>query len=596
MEKTVARVGSIAPGAGLAEKSVEVEIPKERREDQTELVVRTSPSLAGGMIDALPYLLDYPYGCVEQTLSRFVPAAMTRKALQQSGGVKLEDLAKAHRDLNAQHLGGAADKERNEREHKLYDRNPIYDTALLNDIIDEGLTRIRKMQHSDGGWGWWADDTSSVYMTSLVLASLLDGKSSDLAVDESMLARGRAALRSEVDGELWRYKQKESVKYVSDSDAYALWVMSRFGDRHDELNHLLYDRRMELSAYGKLLLALTDKNLGQEASAKLLLENVEQFRKADPENETSYIDTNTNYWWYWWNDDIETNALYLRALDQIRPKDPIAPQIVKWLLNHRKHGWYWGSTRDTSSVVAAFANHMQVSGERKPDYDLEIALDGVVKKKVHVTAQNMFTVDTDLHLAGKELGGGKHTITVRKNGDGAVYFNAYLSFFTLEDDIKAEGLEIKVDRKYFKLERQDRVHDTAGDRGQSVEQREVAYKKVPLASGDNVKSGDLILVELLVTSKNDYTFLAFEDPKPAGAEAVAIRSGNVAGETWAHMELRDDKVVFFLPELTQGSIKLSYRLRAELPGTFSAMPTHGFAMYAPELKANSDEMKVRISD
>jgi len=108
--------------------------------------------------------------------------------------------------------------------------------------------------------------------------------------------------------------------------------------------------------------------------------------------------------------------------------------------------------------------------------------------------------------------------------------------------------------------------------------------------------GALLLVEHTVRSKNDYTFLAFEDPKPAGTEAVALRSGNVSGETWAHMELRDDRVVFFLSELTQGSLKLSYRLRAELPGAFSAMPTRGFAMYAPEIKANSDEMKLKIGE
>jgi uncharacterized protein YfaS (alpha-2-macroglobulin family) len=599
MQKTVSGVGSINAGGTSGEKNIVVEVPKERREDETDLVVRTSPTLAGGMIDALPYLLDYPYGCVEQTLSRFVPAVLTKRALQQSGGVKLEDLAKAHRDLNAQHLGttGNVDVQRNDREHREYDRNPIYDTKLLNEIVDEGLGRIRKMQHGDGGWGWWADDTSSVYMTSLVLAGLLDAREADLAIDSNMIERGRSALRGEVEGEIWQYKQKNNEKYVSDSDAYALWVMSRFGDRHDELMHMLFERRVQLSPYGNLLLALAEKNLGQEGNAKLLLENVEQFRKADPENETSWIETATSGWWYWWNDDVETNALYLRALDSIRPKDnTAAPGVVKWLLNHRKHGWYWNSTRDTASVIAAFANHMQVSGERRPDYDLTISVDGKPMKTVHVDAKNMYFVDTDLRLHGKELGGGKHTITISKKGEGAVYFNTYLSYFTLEDDIKAAGLEVKVDRKYFKLVRHDRQHNVADTNGNDVNETELAYQKVPLSSGDDVKSGDLILVELTVTSKNDYTFLAFEDPKPAGAEAVAVRSGMVGGETWAHMELRDDKVVFFLPELTQGSLKLSYRLRAELPGKFSAMPTHGFAMYAPEIQANSDEMKLKIHD
>lgn len=597
MEKTVARVGSISASVGAkGEKTVEMEVPNERREEETRLVVRTSPSLAGGMIDALPYLLEYPYGCVEQTLSRFVPAVLTKKALQQSGGITLEQLATQRRNLNPQQLtpGGNVDQERLAREVRAYSRNPIYDSKLLDDIVATGLKRIQKMQHGDGGWGWWSDDSSSAYMTAHVLAGLLDARDADLPIDGSMIERGRNALRSLVESEIYRYRAKEYENWVSDSDAYALWVMSRFGDKHEELDKLLYQRRIKLSPHGKLLLAMTAKNNGDMSKAKLLLENVEQFRKEDKENETSWIETSQVGWWYWWNDDIETNALYVRALDSIRPKDAITPGVVKWLLNHRKNGWYWDSTRDTAQVIAAFANHMQVSGERKPDYDLEILVDGVVKKKVHIDSKNMFAVDADLTLSGKEVSGGKHKITVRKTGEGAVYFNTYLSFFTLEDDIKAEGLEVKVERKYFKLERADRKHTVAGDRGQSLTQTEVAYRKVPMKSGAEVKSGDLILVELFVTSKNDYTFLAFEDPKPAGAEAVAVRSGNVVGETYAHMELRDDRVVFFLSELTQGTLKLSYRLRAEIPGSFSAMPTNGFAMYAPEIRTNSDELKMRI--
>jgi uncharacterized protein YfaS (alpha-2-macroglobulin family) len=48
--------------------------------------------------------------------------------------------------------------------------------------------------------------------------------------------------------------------------------------------------------------------------------------------------------------------------------------------------------------------------------------------------------------------------------------------------------------------------------------------------------------------------------------------------------------------LPRGKHSVSYRLRAEIPGKFSALPARGYAMYAPELKANSDEMKVGIED
>ena len=59
--------------------------PSERRAEQTRLEVRYSPTLAGAMVDALPYLVDYPYGCTEQTLNRFLPAVITQQTLQQHG-------------------------------------------------------------------------------------------------------------------------------------------------------------------------------------------------------------------------------------------------------------------------------------------------------------------------------------------------------------------------------------------------------------------------------------------------------------------------------------------------------------------------------
>ena len=52
----------------------------------------------------------------------------------------------------------------------------------------------------------------------------------------------------------------------------------------------------------------------------------------------------------------------------------------------------------------------------------------------------------------------------------------------------------------------------------------------------------------------------------------------------------------FLRRLARGRHSVSYRVRAEIPGTFSALPTIAYAMYAPELKGNSDEIKIRIVD
>ena len=111
-----------------------------------------------------------------------------------------------------------------------------------------------------------------------------------------------------------------------------------------------------------------------------------------------------------------------------------------------------------------------------------------------------------------------------------------------------------------------------------------------------LKSGDLVEIELEIDSKNDYEYLMFEDMKGAGFEPVEVRSGYNGNPLGAYVEFRDERVAFFVRQLMRGKHSISYRLRAEIPGQFSALPTRASGMYAPELKANSDEIKVKIID
>jgi uncharacterized protein YfaS (alpha-2-macroglobulin family) len=122
------------------------------------------------------------------------------------------------------------------------------------------------------------------------------------------------------------------------------------------------------------------------------------------------------------------------------------------------------------------------------------------------------------------------------------------------------------------------------------------YERHMLENLASLKSGDLVEIELEIESKNDYEYLVFEDMKAAGFEPVEVRSGYNANEMGAFVEFRDRKVCFFVHRLARGRHSISYRLRAETPGKFSALPTRAYAMYAPELKANSDEIKLIIED
>ena len=189
-----------------------------------------------------------------------------------------------------------------------------------------------------------------------------------------------------------------------------------------------------------------------------------------------------------------------------------------------------------------------------------------------------------------------------------MYYNAYLTNFTLEDSITHAGLEVKVDRKIYKLTPAAKTTKVAGSRGQAIDQRVEKYDRQELPNLANLKSGELVEVELEIDSKNDYEYLIFEDMKAAGFEPMEVRSGyGGSGGTGAggsgggnamgaYVEFRDNRVSFFVPSLARGKHSVAYRLRAEIPGQFSALPARGYAMYAPELKGNSDEIKLRITD
>ncbi len=102
---------------------------------------------------------------------------------------------------------------------------------------------------------------------------------------------------------------------------------------------------------------------------------------------------------------------------------------------------------------------------------------------------------------------------------------------------------------YFKLMRADETANVAGSRGQVIGERTEQYRRVELANFGEVKSGDLLEIELTIDSKNDYEHLIFEDPKAAGVEPFDVQSGYNAVGLPAYVELRDEKVTLFLRTL-----------------------------------------------
>ena len=114
MLKTDSFSGAMRPGDKTA--SLTFDVPQDRLINDSRVEVRYSPSVASAMVDALPYLVDYPYGCTEQTLNRFLPTVITQKVLIGMN-LDLKDIEKKRTNLNAQEIGDdkkrAADWKRN---------------------------------------------------------------------------------------------------------------------------------------------------------------------------------------------------------------------------------------------------------------------------------------------------------------------------------------------------------------------------------------------------------------------------------------------------------------------------------------------------
>ncbi len=191
--------------------------------------------LANSM-EGLAYLIDYPYGCVEQTMSRFLPAVMVKRA-QQRSPVAL----------------------------------PPEAAAKLPDVLSRGLERLYNFQHADGGWGWWEKDKTNDGMTIYVVYGLARCKNTGTAIDDEVLTRGAAYLRARLDSEKFdaglRPRAWLALVLAGDADATRL---------HTEAQTVFNSARSEVE---KIYLALACQSAGIEIPAGF----AEQFDAWKPE-------------------------------------------------------------------------------------------------------------------------------------------------------------------------------------------------------------------------------------------------------------------------------------------------------------------------
>jgi hypothetical protein len=575
------------------------------------LTVRFSPSIAGAVVDAIPYLAGQAQANTEQTLNRFLPAVIAREMLRNLG-INLAEVKAKRTNLNPQELGNSRVRA---AQWQAWKENPVFDELELDERIRKGVEKLAAMQNADGAWSWFPGyrEFSDPHATAVIVHGLVLARENGVAVPDGMLKSGIAWLaayeRIQMNALQWHVERRalaaagktpkgstQQMKAKTDAlDALVRRVLGEGGLDSEPMLSFLHRDRVELPVYAKCLLGLEHHRRGDRARRDEVMKMIAQFIKRDAENQTCYLELkNSSYWWNWYGSGIEAHACYLKLLSSVMPEHADTRGLAKYLINNRKHASYWESTRDTAFAVEALADYFKASGENLPAMKVEVLLNGKSLKKVSIDHENLFSFDGTVTLSGEDLAAGRHDLEIRREGGGVVYANAYLEVFTLEERLRAAGLEVKLSRRVSKQIEGDELRDVPNVVGQVVHQNVVRVRREKLLDGARLQSGDLIEVELVLESKNDYEYVRFSDSKAAGFEVVNALSGYVKGDLHVYMEPREASVDFFIRALPRGTHTLRYQLRAEQAGRYKALPATASAVYAPELRANSADFLLEL--
>ncbi|MCP3860953.1 MAG: hypothetical protein GY704_14975, partial [Phycisphaeraceae bacterium] len=353
VEKFEGRSGSFVKAGGLHEgegsQTVSFDLPEKMDPRASRLEVTVAPSLASMLLEPLPYLADYPYGCTEQTLNRFLPSVVVKKTLADLG-VDVDTMKVPEvRDVPGGYWGTP-------RAQKL----KLLKKGDLDAIVSAGLARLYDFQHGDGGWGWWKEGSSDDFMTALVLRGLVLAREADVPVDDARMARCAKFLLKEV-ATLNLIERKEiGDRIQGDAWAHLAEALLRYGklkpkEKADvtRLVDALYALRDDLAAGGRAFLALSLHHLGDAERTGIVLDNMTDHALIDAEKGTARFGRTSGYR-TWRDDAVEATSWALQAYLAGRPDSELVPSMMRWLTRNRR-GAHWASTRDTASAVLGLA-------------------------------------------------------------------------------------------------------------------------------------------------------------------------------------------------------------------------------------------------
>ncbi len=548
-----------------------------------ELQINIAPSIAATLLSSLDDLADYPYGCVEQTMNRFLPTVIVANTLQELGQDVPQSISK----------------------------------ATLDKMVEKGLKRLKTLQRPNGGWGWWSNDQPNTQFTAYVLSGLIKAQDAGYEVDQQMLDMGRRILENRTQ---YAYQERYQMDLsrvfltafkMNSVEAYADWVeLDKDSIYHYSTNPFEQANWLQVAILQK-----------EDSMKQVMLERIEA--------SVTKLGNSMAFWQYkkkenirrWYNDPVEITANVVKALLQIDPNHPLIPPATQWLLTKRQ-GKSWHNTRQTAIVIDCLVP--LIKEELHPDYNLLVKVNGEEVFQQQFTQKNIYQKGKTIRLksqqflasldpelldtnndSNKLLEVGENTIEIIQKGKGASYNTTQLHYFASPDQLAQldkEAAIFEVRQTYYLLEQ---VRDTLSGfffyRRKAIEKQEI-------------KSGDLIEVNNELWLEEAQEFLLIEHPIPAGCEFVKdkaslqiehlqdgqqyIISDIRKNHQFAYQEFRDNRLVLTATSLganeERASASYSYLLRAQIPGKYHVNPSSTRLMYFPEVVGWSDMRVLEI--
>jgi len=536
--ETIATAGHLTSGGSRTE-SISLPVFPDFEVKEGQLTINLAPSLAAGLTDGLTYLEHFPYECVEQTISRFLPNVIITRTLKEAG---LSDP-----DLEAN----------------------------LEAQVNIALQRLYNQQHVDGGWGWWPNNDSNPLSTAYVVQGMVEAKESGYSVNEEVIDDAVEFLVNQLE-----YVGSLEATYRLNRQAYILYVLTRAGYLPVSDIVQLYEARQSLSLFARGYLAQALHAIDPHDPRLDTL-------VSDFVNHAALSATGTHwdetYWDYWnWNTNTRTTAIILDTLVKIDPENSLSVNVVRWLMLNRDSG-RWRGTQETAWVLMALTRWIAATGELSPQYIYEAALNG---QSLGGGTADVTTLRTSNELnveVGVLLADEINRLTIaRNNGPGTLYYTTYLTLSLPVEEVKALDRGITISRGYFHPDDRDTPIT-------EIVQGEIFLGRLTIVAPhdlhyvfieDPLPAGAELIDQSLKTSQ--------QVSAPARYDWDDIYLQGWGWWYFDHVELHDEKVVLSSSYLPAGVYEYTYLVRASFPGTYRVIPPTSREFYFPEVYGRGD--------